>query len=447
MVNKRLAILFQNFKRQYRSLKERRFVIFIVSSTISRAVSFLSVIFLSRILLKADYGMLIYADNLRNYILLFNGLGQSVAILRYCSRSEQAGETKGYFFCSLIIGLLFDALLITLSTGLFTVIPLDFENARGLLIGMAFLPVFVFIFECFQAYFRALLKNKAYSIVSIVFSACMIVFQVVLGIFYGVSGIVAGRYAAALPIILICLYYYRRFLSDKKVKIKWPTKETVRKMVWLGISLLAANAASSLMVYNETFILGMVTKSESLLADYRAGSLALQITYFVVSSINLFIFPYFSKKHTDRKWVWSRYIKLSKYVACIMIPIHIVLIFGAKLFISFIFGEQYVGSAPLMQILMVASLFQTIIRMPVSNILVAIGKEKMNLYINVASLIIHAVADFFMIRAFGIMGAGFTLTIIYLVSSVILLYLLKRSCMHPSINGVHEVPFIEPGKE
>ena len=58
------------------------FLHIIVSSSLVKVVSFISAIFLPRLLSKSDYGILTYVDNIRNYIIMINGLGIANATIR-----------------------------------------------------------------------------------------------------------------------------------------------------------------------------------------------------------------------------------------------------------------------------------------------------------------------------------------------------------------------------
>lgn len=57
------------------TLRKRGFFHIIAGSTLAKIAGFVSVFFLPRFLSKADYGLLTYVDNIRNYVMLFNGPG------------------------------------------------------------------------------------------------------------------------------------------------------------------------------------------------------------------------------------------------------------------------------------------------------------------------------------------------------------------------------------
>ena len=54
------------------TLRRRGFFHIIAGSTLAKIAGFVSVFFLPRFLSKADYGLLTYVDNIRNYVMLFN---------------------------------------------------------------------------------------------------------------------------------------------------------------------------------------------------------------------------------------------------------------------------------------------------------------------------------------------------------------------------------------
>ena len=114
-----------SFFKELNSLKSKGFISFVLSTSISRAISFLSIMFLARILTKSDYGLLSYVDNIRNYVLIVNGLGFSNVILRYCSQNDALSSNKGFLHISLIIGIIFDVVIISISILLFIVINFD----------------------------------------------------------------------------------------------------------------------------------------------------------------------------------------------------------------------------------------------------------------------------------------------------------------------------------
>lgn len=411
--------------QEFYKLKSKGFVSFVISSSISRAISFVSIIFLARILTKSDYGLLSYVDNIRNYVLIINGLGLSNVVLRYCAQNNNLSTNKGYLYSSLGIGIVFDVIIIGISLLFFSQLQFDYPEANRYLISMAFLPLFIYMFESFQMFFRATFRNSLFSIVTIVYSALMIILQIIMGYFFDLLGIVYGRYIAIILSIIFALVIYFVKYHDR-TKITLPTKIELKAMILLGISFLIAGASSTMITYNETIVISKFVLNKEILADYKAASLILQITYFFINSIVLFSFPYFVRNKLSLSWIKTNFNKLTKYLVVLMIPVHLFLYLGMNLIISVIFGSEYLTSVPFARFILISSLIQTVFRMPLGNILIAVGKEKANVIINLVSLLIHFVLAYYLTSIFSVIGGMSATMIIYALSSVVMYMVLNR---------------------
>lgn len=410
---------------EYEKFRNKGFVSFVLSSTISRIVSFISVIFLARVLSKSDFGLLSYIDNIRNYVLIINGLGLSNVVLRYCAKSSEISRNKGYLYSSLIIGGLFDIVIIIISILFFYSLSFDYSDANQHLISLSLIPLFAYIFETFQIFFRSTFKNKLYSYISIFFSILMISTQLIFGYFWGISGIILARYLALFTIIAFSILSFKRTYRDKN-PIIYPDKNELKSMIKLGISFLIAGASSTMISYNEVLIVSSNIKNELVIADFKAAGLVLQISYFFVNSIVLFVFPYFVKNHLNKKWIRKNYIKLTLGLLLLMIPLHVFLYLIMDYFIVIVFGDQYLSAIPLARLILITSLIQSVFRIPLGNILIAIGKEKVNVIINIVSLFVHYILTVTLVRSFSSVGAIFSTQIVFLISSLFMIFALYR---------------------
>jgi O-antigen/teichoic acid export membrane protein len=163
----------------------------------------------------------------------------------------------------------------------------------------------------------------------------------------------------------------------------------------------AGNAASMAMSYNENLIIGQVLHDESVQADYGAASVITIAAQLLLQSLTLFIYPYFVKHINDKQWIWSRFKKIFLLNAAVMIPVHILLFACSKWIILLISGEKYLDAVPIMNMLLIASLGQTVFRGLAGNILVGIGQENFNLVVNIIFTAIHYFLDLWAIRTYG----------------------------------------------
>ena len=425
----KVQVILKKFHEILFKLRKRDFFYFILSSTLARSMTFLSIIFLARLMSKYDYGVLSYVDNLRNYVLLLSGLGMTNVILRYCAQTTDISVSKGYFLSAFMIGLLFNIILVLISIVFYIYFPITFENGTSLLIVMSLLPVFIYIFDCIQIIFRANFQNVIYSKLSIIYSFSMIVLQIAFCIYWGLFGIAASRYIACIIAIVTAFFYYKNSVFYK-VTANLISKSEIKAMIYLGVALLTANSASAIMAYNETYLLGNIIEDAMLLADYKIGSIFMQITYFVVTSINLFTFPIFANHVSDKSWVWNHYKSMTKVMLAFMLPLHILLVVFTPQLITAIFGIEYLSAVTITRILLISSFIQTVWRIPLGNILVAVNKEKINLYINIISMVGHFGLNILFLKLLGSGGIGYAIALVYAISTVFMLKNLRKFCMN-----------------
>lgn len=402
------------------------FLHIIVSSSLVKVVSFISAIFLPRLLSKSDYGILTYVDNIRNYIIMINGLGIANATIRYCTQEKDDEKKRGIFYSTVLVGIIIDVVLCVLSAIIFSVVAFQFEGSNEILVGMAFLPIFVFLNEDIQFYMRAVFANREYSLQAFVYSGLMVLLQVLFTWRYGLNGVVVGRYLATILSLIIGGFLLKRI--GALAHFVWPAWKEIVGYIKFGFVMMLTNMSSFMMQLNETFIQGIILKDEIALADYKVASFILTVSIFLSQAVALFLLPHFVKHAKDKQWIWSTFKKVFIINGAAMVVMHIVLIILSKYIVLILYGESYLNAVPIMRMLLVASIGQTVFRMLPGNILGGIGEEKFNLRINVIFLFVHLVVDVVAISLFGIYGAAVGLVIVYYISGLLMIHKLRKVC-------------------
>ncbi len=409
------------------TLRRRGFFHIIAGSTLAKIAGFVSVFFLPRFLSKTDYGLLTYVDNIRNYVMLINGVGMTQATLRYCAQEGSDEEKKGYFITTIKIGLLADVALIVLTAAAYMIVPFPFEGARFQLVISSCLPVFYFLFTDIQLLLRATFQNQRYSVYNFTYSFLLMIFQIVFAVLWGVTGVMIGRYISMGMCVLLGFLLIRE-LPVMKAKALLPDRAQVKQMIRFSIVMLTASATSQVMSYNETFIVGQLLQDEELLAEYRVAANILSISLFLLEALLVFILPYFIQHIRDKKWIWENYKKLFVINGAVMSALHLGLIVFAKLYLYIFAGPEYMGAAPLVRMFLIASWIQAVFRGISGNILAVTGEEKFNLKINIVFVVVHAVIDVAAVKLLGIYGAAIALIAVYLLSGLIMNIHLRNSC-------------------
>lgn len=400
------------------------FLHIIISSTLVKIVSFISSIFLPRFLSKDDFGLLAYVDNIMGYILLINGLGIVNATIRFVPNEKSDEDKMGIFITTIIIGLIFDIILLgILVIGLFT-LPINLGESKELLSLMILIPPLTFIFEDIQLFLRALFKNKAYSILSFIYTIMMVVLQITFALMFYLNGVIIARYIALILSISTGSFIIYKIINVKKL-VK-PNNRIIKELLKYSIIVMIGNSLSMVIQLNELTIISYFVKDQLKIADYKVSTYIFSITYFLTQSILLFAYPYFVKNKENKEWLDSNYNKLFKYNMLAMIPIHLLLLLFSKLFITILFGSEYLTALTTLRVLIIASFIQNSFRSVPGNILTGIGYEKYNFYVNIIVTLLHFIVDIVIIYLYGYEGAGYALIITYMFSGILLHLKVKR---------------------
>ena len=409
MKKQQLSDLWEKLWEGVLTLKQRGFFHIIAGSTLAKIAGFVSVFFLPRFLSKTDYGLLTYVENIRNYVMLFNGIGITQATLRYCAQKGSDKEKKGYFLASLKVGIAADVLIILITIVGYLIAPFPFEGAR------------------FQLLLRATFQNQRYSVYNFTYSFLLMIFQIVFAVLWGVTGVMIGKYLS-MALCVVMGFLLIRDLPMMKVKAQMPSWAEMKVMIRFGIVMLTASATSMVMSYNETFIVGQLLKNEELLAEYRVASNILSISLFLLEALLVFILPYFIQHIGDKQWIWENYKKLFVINGAVMTVFHLGLFLFAKLYLFVFAGREYLDAVPLVRMFLVASWIQAVFRGISGNILAVTGEEKFNLKINIVFVIVHAVIDVTAVKLLGIYGAAIALIVVYFLSGLIMNIHLRNIC-------------------
>ena len=414
-----------------RAVKNGFFHIF-GGSTLTKCISALSSILIPLILTKSAYASIGYAEYLMGYLLLFNGLGISNAVLRYCAVFDSPEEKKSYFTYAVKFGVLIDIIFIAVvGIAMFILDKLHVfhiqYNSGYLLLSLALIPVFQLVFDCIQYFFRANRANKSFSKTSVIFTAFYGTSQIVLAFFFATKGIVIGRYIAYAATLLIA-YMILKKMPAFNVKSHKISKNDKKNMLKYSANFMLANVFSQIMPINEAVILGFMVSSNDF-ADFKAASVLPASLQFITMSAIIFVFPYFAKNYKDGKYIMRN---AKKLIIGLSVAMLIITVAGVLLSpeIVKIFGAKYkTGHATmLMQLFFVTFGINSAIRMPVGNILAAIGEVRFNVINAIFSSTVHLGICVLLIFNFGIFGAAYGLLSVYALGAVAAIIYLRYYC-------------------
>jgi O-antigen/teichoic acid export membrane protein len=415
-------------KEKIRVLVKKGFFHIFGSNVINKIITFASGIILVRLLSKEDYGLFTYAQNILMFFILFNALGVNAGMLQYGSESLEKDKRDSFFNFGVRIGLMFNFLICLAILFWGNFLPIKIEAARPILISMVLLPLFMFLFESIQVYFRASLQNRNFSLLSTFNTFAIFVFSVTGAYLYNAVGVVLFRYGAYSISILVGLVLIKNYLTI----FQSPKLNRDEKKKFMSFSIVSSfnNAVAQLLYIIDIFIIGLIIVDANVIAAYKTATLIPFALNFIPLSIVMFIYPYFARKNTDLKWIKQNYIRLTKYLFALNLIVSLILIIFAPLIIKILFGSQYLDAVGAFRILSFGYLIAGTFRIPVGNIIVMMKKVKFGLYLSIITGVLNIILDVVLIKLYGSIGAAIATVSVFIFTSIIgsvyLFFILKQ---------------------
>lgn len=407
-----------NKKESFNFLIKNGFFHIFSANVINKIVQFGISILIVRILSKEAFGSWSYANNILSFFLLAEGLGVSPGILQYSSSAKSMEEKLSYFKYAVRIGTIFNAFVavIILIFSIFYELPV--QGSSKILFYMFLMPLFTILFNTIQSFLRGDLKNKEFSAVTVL-NTFTFFFGVLLGgLWFEVKGIVIGRYLSYVVSVILGLWFLRSYFKDFS-KVKIPQKEQRKEFFVFSFVSMITNSVSSMLYLLDTFLVGIIIKSDLIVASYKTATLIPFALNFIPLSVMTFAYPYFAKHNEDKKLVKKYFSKMQKYLLIINFSISFFLIVFAPYIIKILFGNDYMDSLVPFRILSLGYFITGSFRIPAGNVIASLRKVKVNFYISVISGISNIILDIVLIKYYGSVGAALATVFIFIISSVI----------------------------
>lgn len=412
----------------------------IIASFVNKFVAFFGSIFIVRLLSKDDYGIYTYAFNLFNYAYLVAGIGLSYAVLRYALLYDNTEKKLGCVNFALRTGSVANIAII-IAIMLFTIIcsfPLGYEKAKTLLFIMSIALPFKYIFDLMLCTDRALMNVKRYSFYSLFSSSVIIVSRVVVAYFADIYMITIIYVCCEVIMSLLC------YITEKKYIFSGVNEERIsscekKSMIIYSIQYMITNGIWSLFMLNETTMLGQLSTDTAAVADYKVAYTIPACLSIFTTAIGIFMGPYFTKWDKDKEYSKLRkgfVYTISIGLGVLFVIVLFIVIFG-KFLIPFLFGQKYGNVIELTNVLLVASLANSI-RSLIANIFASIGKIKINLIIAVLGVVAQLIIGYLVIPLFGGFGLAYADIFIYggmaLAEIIVIFYSINKITRMNSVN-------------
>lgn len=386
------------------------------SSVINKIISFFASVVLVRVLTKAEYGNFTYAWNIYSILILANGLGLESGVLQLCSEN---GNNRNIVYTirrfSLKVGFIFDLLIAALLilSGLF--VKFKIEGTGILLILLAFLPLFQFLFGINAAVFRAQKLNREYAYLNTLNSFLVFSFTCLGALFLKERGMILGYYSAYVISDIVStklikcngFYFENEFLGKEK-----------KSLLTISVISMCNNGLSQLMYLLDVFVIGLIIADEEILASYKVATTIPSALTFIPSAMITYLYPYFAQNRNNRKWCVTYYCKSLAALAIINVFISSVFYIGAPQIIDRFYGSAYEDATFIFKLLSINYFISGTFRIFSGNLLITQRKLRFNLIIAIISGFLNVVLDALLISQYGSIGAAYATICVVIFTSI-----------------------------
>lgn len=359
----------------------------------------------SRMLGAGGMGAVAFAQSISSYFSLVAILGVTYYGVKVCAEVRTDKLALSKVVKEILVILLCSTLVVyaVYTVCIFTVPRFMDEKALFLEFG---LTIWLTSFGM-EWFYQALEQYSYITIRSVVFKLIALVLMFILVrnqndyVLYGFTVIFAGCASNILNILRI------RKLVDFSTKQKLEIKRHFKPMVWYT----AASIASGMYIQVDIVLLGFLGTNTQV-GLYQLVSKIKSVLVTAVNSVGNVMLPRLSyyKSHNQKDKNDDLIAKNLNFVMVMGFAIIVLLAICAKPIVLIMGGSGFLGSIPPLRIVGGAVLFSAM-NIVLANHLMSENKEKAWAIVNVIGLVLAVICNFFLIRAWGIVGAAASIVI------------------------------------
>ncbi len=282
-------------------------------------------------------------------------------------------------------------------------------------LGFRFLSLGVF-FATASAGEAALLQGmhdvKRLSMATLVGSAAGLLFGVPLYYFFGFNGIVPAIILMTGSTWIFYRVSVNKAIITERVKFNWSEhKETVRKLLLLGIVLMASDSIGNLCTYLLNIFLRSRGGYDAVGLYNAANSITNQYAGMVFAAMALDYFPRLTAFANDNRAMREVVNRQSEIVSYIVTPLALLLLITAPLVIRILLTTQYLGITELMRWMAIGVMFKAL-SFPMGYI--AFAKDNKRLFFileGVMGNLLNFVCACGFYYFFGLIGLGYAIVV------------------------------------
>ena len=269
------------------------------------------------------------------------------------------------------------------------------------------------IFSVVISYFHGNKKIKKKAIIELT-QRIFLFIAAVIGVYFGAL----NGYIFANIFVITLVGFSSIFLLKKHIKLFKFDTILIKKMLRFGGFSFLANEFALVVATADILCISYLLRDASLVGFYYIAVVLIRGFRLIPSVIMQTAFPYISEKSIDSKTTQNLYLKLLKKMTLLMIFVCIVLYFIGGKVLLLLFGNMYIQSVPVFNVLLIGLFFWSV--GSVSGItLLGRGRPDLNFYTVLIEGAINIALNIVFIIQMGIIGAAVATSITYFIRFVI----------------------------
>jgi len=382
----------------------------------TRAITFLRIIILARLLSPAQFGIFGIATLVLSFLEIVTETGINAFLI------QEKKEIKEYineaWFISIIRGITLFVLLIVFSS----LVAAFFHapDAGRIILALSLVPLIKgFINPAIVQYQKDLQFQKEFFLRFSVFLFDSAVVILLAFLTHDVVSFVYGFIAGAMLEVLLSFLLIR--LRPKLVFRFGATKEILHRGKWITLF----GVFNFLAQEGDNIVVGRLLGTGSL-GIYQMGYKLSTLPISEISDvINKVIFPVYTQFSTDTARLMRAFVRTSTVVAAVVVVFGLFLLFLPKEVFIYLLGEQWSDVITILPILIVYGMLRAIIGSTASFFL-SVKKQNQIAAMTFARLFVLAITIFPLITAYGIQGAAISALLSVVVEIPFVIFFVRK---------------------
>ncbi|MCR5592151.1 MAG: oligosaccharide flippase family protein [Saccharofermentans sp.] len=387
------------------------------ANVLNKLIVMISNMVITRVLTKPEYGTWGAVLNVYSYASLITGLGLVSGALQF--GAENRGNDKEYSFFKYCasVGLIING-IISIVFILSTYIR-EYSIPEAVPYIRFFIPIILFeyIVEILLSMMRCDNKMSQYA-KALNINTVLIALLTCLGAFWGVGGVVLGKYIAALISTIYIMVINRNELNI--IKIAQSISTVDKKELWHYSLFTGLSSCLNRVLYllDVSMIAELMTDAVEI-ANYKVATMIPNSLSFIPSSVIIVILPNIIANNKNYLWLKKNIKKTYTTLFLFNVCLGFFLVILAPFIITIISGKQYMDSVSPFRILVIGYVVAGTFRYFSTNLLAAFRRVIFNLIISVATGLADIILNYYWIKSYGIIGAAYATFSVEILASII----------------------------